>query len=133
MMSYEWESGCFDHGCGYESADDDEDFDSYGSLDISMDNYSSLKHVPLKFTDQIQQLDKLKISSYGMAISIFVLVLGIMFFGKSIVNGLTDGIHVMFFVGGMLLLIAGAAAIVAYSISRSQAKDALSAYTPQKR
>lgn len=133
MMSYEWELGCYDEAYSYDSGGDDEDFDSYGSLDISMDNYSSFKHVPLKFTDQIQQLDKLKISSYGMAISIFVLALGMMFFGKAIAHGLTDGIHVMFFVGGMLLLIAGAAAIVAYSISRSQAKDALSAYPPQKR
>lgn len=133
MMSYEWDLDCFDQGCGYESADDDEDFDSYGLLDISMDNYSSFKHVPLRFTDQIQQLDKLKISSYGMAVSIFISIFGLLLIGKSMHHGVTDAFHLMCLIGGTLLLIIGAAANVAYFISKSQAKDALSAYILQKR
>ena len=126
MMSYDWELGSFDNAVRNDC--DEEDFDTYDSLDISMSNYSSIKHVPLNFTDQIQQLDKLKISSYGMAISIFVLALGMMFIGNVICNGVTDGIHVMFLIGGTLFLIVGVAATIAYSISKAEAKDALSAY-----
>ena len=133
MMSYEWELSGRDEGYKYDSGGDDEEFDSYGSLDISMDNYSSFKHLPLRFTDQIQQLDKFKISSYGMAVSIFITMFGLLLIGNSMHHGVTDSAHVMGLIGGVFLLIVGAAASLACFIIKSQARDALSVYDPQKK